>query len=114
MPIPIILGTILASTDGVSVPSLLASLAVVRGEAIVPILLAVYCVRQISGAAIATGMIVGFLIGVPLTYAEFFFGSDAAWLITNGKPLGALVAVGAPFAVFLFVRAFSSAHVKLA
>lgn len=114
MPLPILIGTILANVDGVSVPSLLASLAVVRGEAIVPMLLAVYCTKQVNGVAIAAGMLVGFFVGVPLTYAEFFFGSDQTFLIANGKPIGALVAVGAPLVVFLIDRALASTRIKLA
>ena len=103
MIVPIVFGTIVASQEQVDIGTLLRALAVVRGEMIIPIILAAFYPTAFPGRSVLIGMFTGLIGGVALTYGAMisknFFGTSLPFLEYNGAPLGAIVAVMAPLVV---------------
>lgn len=93
------------------------SIAVVRGEAVVPLVLAVFCATIVPRAYVFWGMIIAWVGGLGFTLgnllSESIFGTSVPFLATNGRPIGALVAIGAPLltaVIAVTVRKFQSAE----
>lgn len=106
MPTVVLIAVLLTMIPNVSIPKLLESFAVIRGEMIFPMLVAPVLLRFGApsleyGKSISVGMIVGLIGGILLTYSgDMFAGSDNI-LVTDGKPIGALFALIAPVVFFL-------------
>lgn len=105
MAIPIIFGTLIASQDHVDIGTLLRALAVIRGELIVPIIVAAFWPGRIASSHILAGMLTGLVGGTLLTYSAVllqWIGVQAPFLSEHGAPLGAIVAVGSPLCACAF------------
>lgn len=115
MVVPIVFGTIVASQEQIDIGTLLRALAVVRGEMIIPIILAAFYPARFPGKHILIGMFAGLTGGVALTYGAMisknFFGVPLPFLEYNGAPLGAIFAVMAPLAVCIVGSITSKATV---
>jgi len=109
MLIPILVATYIASLPNIDVTVILQSMAVVRGEAIIPVILAVFVGQAVSARAILWGMLVGAVGGTLLTFGapmvESIFGEKVQLLATHGKPFGALFAVLAPLVAVILAEA---------
>ncbi len=105
MIVPIIFGTIAASQEQVDIGTLLRALAVVRGEMIIPIILAAFYPAHFAGRHVLIGMFAGLIGGVALTYGAMVsknvFDVTLPFLEYNGAPLGAIFAFVAPLVVCL-------------
>lgn len=104
MLVPILVGTYLASLEKVDLSLLLQSMAIVRGEAIIPVILAVFLPKQGLGNFMFWGMLVAAIGGSTLTFYQ-----PTLFLALHGKPLGALFAVTVPlifWAGALYARRF--------
>ena len=105
MIIPIVAGTAVASQDTIDIGTLLSALAVVRGEVIVPIIVAAFWPTLVPGGYVLAGMLTGLAGGVVATYtgivAKNGFGIDLPFWLYNGPPIGALVAVFVPLGFIL-------------
>jgi Na+/proline symporter len=113
MVIPILIGTYIASIPKVDISIILQSMGVIRGETIIPVILAVFVGRSVSARAVFVGMLCGAIGGFLLTFgpllSESLLGEKNLFLAAHGKPLGALFAVFAPLVVVACSFAVSNA-----
>ncbi len=114
MVVPVLIGTYIASIPKVDMSIIVQSMVVIRGEAIIPVILAVFIGNMISSRAVLGGMLLGAIGGTLLTFGAFFtesfLGEKIQFLITHGRPLGALFAVLAPLVVVVLSFVFSRIH----
>ena len=108
MIVPILIAAWFASLpkETLDLGMILLSLAVIRGQAIVPVVLAVFKPEYASGRAIFWGMLAAFVTGLGFTFGAPFWkyisGDTVQFLAAHGKPIGALCALLVPL-VFAFV-----------
>jgi Na+/proline symporter len=101
-------GTLIAAFNP-DLSLLIQNMAVIRGEAVIPLFLALFWPKIASGRYVFWGMLLGVIGGVVLVCGTLYdgalwqnvFGSPMPFLVANGKPLGALVAFFAPLATCL-------------
>ncbi|MBP7811890.1 MAG: hypothetical protein KA054_03550 [Candidatus Moranbacteria bacterium] len=100
MMIPVMIGAYIASIPKVDMSIIVQSMAVIRGEAIIPFIGAVLFGKCMSERSVFAGMLVGAIGGILLTFgaslSEGYLGTKIPFLAVNGKSLGALFAVLAP------------------
>lgn len=109
MFVPIIVGTYLASLEKVDLTVLLQSMAVVRGEAIIPIILAVFWPKRARGNYLFVGMLIAAIGGIGLM---FYRPTD--FLQVHGGAFAALFAVFVPLVLWLIAHGIERIRKPLA
>ncbi len=112
MLVPVLFGTYVASIPGADLSTILQSLAVVRGEAIVPMVAALFFPKAMSSRAVLLGMLAGAILGISMTYGHFVWlaltGFESPFWRIHGPPLGAVAAVLSPLVALVVERSVRS------
>jgi len=100
MTMTVVLGTLIATLN-LDLSLLIQSMAVIRGEVIIPMLLALFWPLIAPGRYVFWGMITGVLGGITITFGgplwqNVFSQSTAQFIIANSRPFGALFTLFAP------------------
>lgn len=109
----VVAGTFIAALN-LDLSLLIQSMAVIRGEVIIPMLLALFWPLIAPGRYVFWGMITGVLGGIALTFGgplwqSVFSQPTAQFFVANGRPLGALFAFFAPLGFCLLAIAMRRA-----
>ncbi|MEX2013350.1 MAG: hypothetical protein WD897_00330, partial [Parcubacteria group bacterium] len=113
--VTVVMGTFIAALN-LDLSLLVQSMAVIRGEVVIPMLLALFWPLIAPGRYVFWGMITGVLGGIAITFGgplwqNVFNQPTAQFLIANGRPLGALFAFFAPLGFCLLAVAKRQAGV---
>ena len=104
MVLTVLLGTIISAFN-LDLSLLIQSAAVIRGETVIPLFLALFWPRHQLNRAVFWGMIAGVIGGVMCTFGaniwEGVFHEKMSFLLINGRPLGALIAFFTPLVFYI-------------